>query len=153
MSRILIASIIILSVGTACADDKPATGELAKLQGTWEGRTGRDGRYQTVMTFKKDTGATDNTTVDGKKIGLSYKFEIDEKADPKRIHIYDIIRYGGNGSGPAHVYGIYRFIDPDTIEFCNGFDGRYPTEFKNGEPGSSLLFTLKRGTQATKADK
>jgi uncharacterized protein (TIGR03067 family) len=152
MNRILIASLMILSVRVTYSDDKPLTGDLAKLQGTWKGKTGQDGRFESVMTLKRDTGALDNTTADGSKMGLTYKFEIDEKAEPKRIHTYEIVRYGGNGSGPEHVYGIYRFIDENTVEFCNGFNGQYPTEFKGGEPGT-FLFTLKRDTGATKSEK
>jgi uncharacterized protein (TIGR03067 family) len=153
MNRVLVASFVLIWVHTTVAEDKPLTGDLAKLQGVWKGTTGQDGRFQTVMTLKGQSGALDNTTSDGSKIGLKYKFDIDEKADPKRMHVFEIVRYGGNGSGPEHVYGIYRFIDADTIEICNGFDGKYPTEFQPGEQGKSFLFKLKRDTDAAKSEK
>jgi hypothetical protein len=153
--KLLLAfSLMFLWVHACRGDDKPLTGDMAKFQGTWKGETGRDGQYQTVMIFKGHAGTTDNTTLNGDKIGLTYKFDIDEKAKPhKRIHIYDIVRYGGNGSGPDQVYGIYEFVDANTIRFCNGFDGRYPTEFKDGERRSSLLFTIKREAEVANTGK
>jgi uncharacterized protein (TIGR03067 family) len=153
MNRVLVASIVLIWVHTTFAQDKPPTGDLAKLQGVWKGTTGEDGRFQTVMTLKGQSGALDNTTRDGSKIGLKYKFEIDEKANPKRIHAFEIVRYGGNGTGPEHLYGIYRFIDADTIEICNGFGDKYPTEFQPGEHAKSFLFKLKRDTDAAKSEK
>jgi uncharacterized protein (TIGR03067 family) len=152
MNRLLIAAILIALVPATHADDKPLTGDLAKIQGVWKGKTGRDGQFETVMTVKGNSGAYDNTTRDGSKIGLTYKLEIDEKAEPRRIHMYEVTRYGGNGSGPEEVFGIYKFIDDDTIMLCNGFDGKYPAEFK-GREGTSTVFTLKRETKETKPEK
>jgi hypothetical protein len=149
MNRILMASILIALVHGTYADDKHLTGDMVRIQGVWKGRTGPERQFQTVMTIKGNSGAFDNTTRDGSKIGLTFKFEIDEKAEPRRMHKYDIVRYGGNGSGPEHVYGIYTFIDNDTIMFCNGLEGKYPTEFKAGE-GTSTVFTLKRDNEAKK---
>jgi hypothetical protein len=124
--------------------DKPVQGDLAKLQGVWKGKTGRNGIFESVMTIKGETGRLDNTTPDGNKIGLTYKLRIDEGAKPhKTIDSFDIVRYGGTGNGPDHVFGIYEFIDDNTLRFCNGFD-KYPAEFKGGDPGQSILFTLKR---------
>lgn len=125
------------------ANDEHLTGDLAKIQGTWTGKTGTNGLLQTVETFKGKTGRTDNTTPDGKEIGLVFRFELDENAKPyKRMHVYDIARYGGGAGGPKEVHGIYTFIDDNTIMFCNGFDGKYPTAFENS--ASSLVCTLKR---------
>jgi hypothetical protein len=154
-TKLLLAlSLIFLWVHASRADDKPLTGDMAKIQGTWKGQTGRDGQFQTVMTLKGNTGKVDNTTSTGDKIGLAYKFEIDDKAKPyKTIRIYDIVRYGGNGRGPEQVYGIYEFVDANTIRFCNGFDGKYPTEFKDSEGRSSLLFTLKRDAEVAETGK
>jgi len=123
--------------------DEHLTGDLARIQGVWKGKTGTDGYFQTVETFKGKTGRTDNTTPAGKEIGLIYLFDIDEHAKPhKRMRIYDISRYGAGSGGPKEVYGIYTFIDDDTLMFCNGFDGKYPAAFENS--ASSLVYTMKR---------
>ncbi len=132
-------------------DDEPLTGDLARIQGTWKADTGGDKGLQFVETFKRDTGAFENTAPDGRKVaGATFRFEIDEKAEPcRRIHFYDMKRNGGIGSGPGQVHSIYTFIDDNTILFCNRFDGRYPKGFENGE----RVFTLKRQPEVEKAEK
>jgi RNA polymerase sigma factor (sigma-70 family) len=123
--------------------DEQLTGDLGRIQGAWKGKTGTDGYFQTVETFKGKTGRTENTAPDGNEFGLVYRFEIDEHAKPhKRIHIYDIARYGTDSGGPKEVHGLYTFIDDNTIMFCNRFDGKYPAAFGNSP--SSLMYTMKR---------
>jgi hypothetical protein len=133
----------------ATANDSPMIGDLARLQGTWTGMTGTNQAFQTVETYKGTTGRTDNTTSDGREIGLIYRFEIDEHATPhKRIRFFDIARYGGGGGGPNEVYGIYKFIDDNTIMYCNGFEGKYPEAFENS--ATTLVCTLKRASSPQK---
>ncbi len=128
-------------------NDEHLTGDLARLQGTWTGTTGTNEHFQTVEAFKGKTGRTDNTTPDGKEIGLIYRFDIDEDAKPhKRMHIYDIARYpGSGGGGPKEVHAIYKFIDDNTIMYCNGFDGQYPAAFENS--ASAPVCTMTRSRQ------
>lgn len=134
-------------------DDKPPTGDVKKLQGVWKGKTGRNGIFDSVMTIKGDAGRLDNTTPNGKIIGLTYKFTIDERAKPfKTMDKFDIVRYGGTGNGPNHVFTIYEFLDDNTIRFCNGFD-KYPTEFKRADDNSTTLSTFKRVTEDAKPEK
>ena len=107
-----------------------------------------------MEAFKRETGAFDNITPDGTKVGGTFRFEIDEKAEPyRRIHLHDIRLYGANGNGHEQVHGIYKFIDDNTIMFCNRFDGKYPTEFENGEPQKCNVFTLKREPEVEKTEK
>ncbi len=71
-----------------------------------------------METFKGNTGRTDNTSPDGKEIGLIYRFDIDEHAKPhKTMHVYDIARYGGSG-GPKEIFRIYKFINDKMICFA-----------------------------------
>jgi hypothetical protein len=131
-------------------DDKPLTGDLAKIQGTWKERNGGNKNSQFAETFKRDTGAFDNTRPDGTKFGGTFRFEIDEKAEPyRRIHLYDMGRSVGNGGTPHEVHGIYTFIDDNTIMFCNRFDGKYPTGLDNGE----RVVILKREPEVKKVEK
>jgi hypothetical protein len=131
-------------------DDKPLTGDLAKIQGTWKERNGGNKNSQFAETFKRDTGAFDNTRPDGTKFGGTFRFEIDEKAEPyRRIHLYDMGRSVGNGGAPHEVHGIYTFIDDNTIMFCNRFDGKYPTGLDNGE----RVVILKREPEVKKVEK
>jgi hypothetical protein len=147
------AALLCTLMHPASADDTPKKGDLAKIQGVWKGKTGRNGMFESVMTIKGDTGRLDNTTANGRKIGLTYKITIDEGAKPhKTLDSSDIVRYGGSGKGADHVFGIYEFVDDNTIRFCNGFD-KYPTEFKDGDDGPPILFTLKRVTEDAKPEK
>jgi hypothetical protein len=56
MNRLPLLSIALLfGLGnTAPADEKPKKGDLAKLQGTWTGKTGLDGCFQTTFIFNGD---------------------------------------------------------------------------------------------------
>ena len=76
------AALLLTLAHPVYADDKALTGDLAKLQGVWTGKTGRNGILDSVMTIKGDTGRLDNTMPNGKIIGLTYKFTIDERAKP-----------------------------------------------------------------------
>ena len=89
---------LLLILGSlAIADDKPIKGDLAKLQGTWTGRTERDGSYQSTMTIKGDECSFDNVTRNGDKIGFTSKIEVNERAEPhKTLDHADIRRYGGS---------------------------------------------------------
>ena len=105
------------------------------------------------MKIKGDDCSLDNVLPNGEKMGFASKIEVNEQARPhKTIDHTDIVRYGGSGNGPDHISGIYEFVDENTIKFCNGFDKR-PTEFKNGNGGPPILFTLKRETKEDKTKK
>ncbi len=146
-------ALLLLLGNSACADDNPIKGHLATLQGTWTGKTGRDGFYQSTMTIKGDVCSFDNVTRNGEKIGYTSKITVNEKARPhKTIDQTHIVRYGGSGKGADHILGIYEFVDKNTIRICNGFDKR-PTEFKSGDGRPPILFTLKRETKADNAKK
>jgi hypothetical protein len=150
---LLLAVALALLAHPAYSDDTPLKGDLAKLQGVWKGKTGRDGFFDSVMTIKGDAGTFDNTTKDGRKIGLKYKLTVNDKAKPhKTMDHSEIVRYGGSGKGPEHVYCIYEFIDENTVRFSNGFD-KYPTEFKDDDDRQPFQFTLKRVTEKKDKDK
>ena len=151
--RLLSIALLLLLGNIAPAADEPIKGDLARLQGTWTGRTMRDGVLQSTMNIKGDVCSFDNVSPNGEKIGFTSKIEVNEQAKPhKTIDHTDIIRYGGSGNGPDHILGIYEFVDDNTIKFCNGFDKR-PTEFKNGDGGRLIMFTLKRETKGDNAKK
>jgi hypothetical protein len=82
------------------------------------------------------------------KVGGTSRIAIDELAKPyKTIDDTILTRYGGGG--PDHVFGIYEFIDANTIRICNGFDKR-PTDFGGRGSQSFMVFTLKRETKEDK---
>jgi uncharacterized protein (TIGR03067 family) len=141
---LFLVALLVLSTRAVPADDRPIDGELAKLQGTWSGKTGRNGIMITVWTIKKDILESENTLPSGKKVGGTFKLVVDGQARPhKTIDSLTIRRDGGKGSGPDRVVGIYEFVDKDTIRVCNGAPDR-PSEFKAGAGGLPVMFTLKR---------
>ncbi len=147
-----IALLIVLG-NIAPADDKPIKGDLARLQGTWTGKTMRGGLTQSTVNIKGDVCSFDNILPNGEKIGFTSKINVNDQAKPhKTIDHTDINRYGGSGNGPAQILGIYEFVDDNTIKICNGFDER-PSEFKNGDGRPPILFTLKRETKEVKPKK
>ena len=105
-------ALLLLLGSSNSADDNPIKGHLAMLQGTWTGKTGRDGFYQSTMTIKGDVCSFDNVARNGEKIGYTSKIAVNEKAGPhKTIDQTEIVRYGGSRKGPDHVLGIYEFVD------------------------------------------
>ena len=149
---LLVAAMLTVLTNALDAEDKPIEGDLAKLQGIWSGPTGRNGMFLTTWTIKGEIVEYENITKDGKKIGGVCKVAVDERAKPhKAIDQITIAREGGNGSGPKRVLGIYEFIDEDTIRICNDSPKR-PTEFKFGENGPPVLFTLRREPPGKKAN-
>jgi hypothetical protein len=98
---------------------------------TWTGGTG--------------TGRVKVSIRDGRKVTGTCELALDEQAKPhKTIDSSRLIRSDkADINGPESVPGIYRFLDDDKIEICNGFDVR-PSEFRDPGERQGALFTLKR---------
>lgn len=137
-------AILFSLLNAAPADETPKKGDLAKLQGIWAGKTGPEDSFQTTLTIKGESCSFENVTESGDKIGGTSKITIDELAKPHKTMDNTIVsRLGGDGGGPKHVFGIYEFIDDNTVRICTGFDKR-PTDFRGSGSGGFMAFTLKR---------
>ena len=146
--RYLLLLAALIAGPASLADDKPIEGDLAKLQGSWSGKTGRNGVFTTVWTIKGDQVQFDNVTESGKKTtGGTGILALDGQGKPhKTIDSTIVKRQGGIGGGPGIVLGIYEFVDADTIRICNGSPTR-PAAFGEDVDGEfRMTFTLKRVT-------
>ena len=149
---LFMTAVFVLLASAVPAEDAPIEGDLAKLQGSWSGKTGRNGIFFTVWTINKDTLDCENTMPDGRKVGFVSKLVVDGRAKPRKTMDCLIIRRnGGSGNAPDRVLGIYEFIDDDTIRVCNNSPER-PSEFKQAENGLPIMFTLKRDREKKKLE-
>jgi uncharacterized protein (TIGR03067 family) len=124
----------------------PVTGDLAKLQGLWEEEPRPDKDVKSQWLVKGNTVSFVSTLLrNGRKVTGTCELALDEQAKPhKTIDSSRFIRSDkADINGPDRVPGIYRFLDDDKIEICNGFDVR-PSEFRDPGERQGALFTLKR---------
>ena len=140
---IFLAALIVAS--SATADDKAVLGDLARLQGLWTGNLGPNGELTTVWTVRGDTIKSDHFTADGQQANEAVStIHLEDQAMPhKTIDTVVLTRVGGKPNGPGAVFGIYEFVDDDTIRVCNGWPDR-PVEFKAPKGARRVLFTMKR---------
>jgi uncharacterized protein (TIGR03067 family) len=131
----------------APADDKPAEqGDVAKLQGTWVGKTGRANERMDVrvefqgnsvrMTFGRD---------DQKRVGRG-TFKLDDGARPRAFDLVDFRMPEDAPPRPSPPF-IYE-LGGDTLKLCGAgdVDQPRPTEFKSSGAGptSTVLIELTR---------
>jgi uncharacterized protein (TIGR03067 family) len=152
--RIRMSAAILAAVVTSTAvmaDDKTPKGDLAKIQGRWEGVSGRPEEGTSVeytfegksfrLRFKSPGGATG---------GLDGKFRIDETAKPHNT-IDWVDQKGLKGRAYPDIPGIYALLDDDTLKLCTpGINSARPTEFYESTDSSMGQGTivLKRKTKA-----
>ena len=150
--KLVVVSAALTVVGClAPVEDKPVettavTGDLAKLQGTWEEEIRPDRVVRSQWIVKGNTVSFVSTLLrNGREVSGTFKLALDEQAKPHRtIDSSHFIRSSkADINGPDNVPGIYRFLDDDKIEICNGFDVR-PSEFRDPGQRQGALFTLKR---------
>jgi uncharacterized protein (TIGR03067 family) len=152
MRRLLFTAALWLSGAAVAhaADDAPALkGDLDRLQGTWVAkfREDKDTPFLTtiVVTFKDNTVFMKTRPGDAAVVEERFEFRIDETARPRKMVDW-IRKKNSNDEAMPESYGIYEFVDADTVRFCSGGPGKYrPTEFKGGEGNTPPhLVTIKR---------
>ena len=117
------------------------TGDLAKLQGTWEGMGGpnKDTHFTLILEGNKATLVFE---AGGEQIKVNGEFKLDEKAAPKTIDWTKFTAPGGDAIGDN--MGIYK-LEGDKLTLCSGGPGNErPTEFKEGDGGPPNLSVVTR---------
>jgi uncharacterized protein (TIGR03067 family) len=119
------------------------TGDLAKLQGRWSGKRGREQNSTVIVTITGTSAAFSITTARGQQRESRGEIKIDETARPhKTLDWVNFTTRSGEKALPN--LAIYRF-DGDTLTICSGGAGNdRPGEFKAGEGGRPSLIELKR---------
>jgi uncharacterized protein (TIGR03067 family) len=146
MNRISAFAVLALLASPVFADDKdkPAKGDLAKFQGTWTSSFGANNEVGLVVTFKESAAHVKFTIGDGQSIEVDGAIKLDEKAKPHKTVDWVDFKAPQGDAAPDN-FGIYEFIDDNTLKVCNGGPGNErPTEFKAGDSGAPQLITLKR---------
>ena len=119
------------------------SGDLAKLQGTWQAQAG-PGRVCPVTL--EVSGCSVKVTVTppiGPKIEASGELKLDESASPKAL---DWLRFTGeDGQDFPEVFAIYELVDADTLRVGNaGPSNPRPTEFVPGDGVLADVLTFRR---------
>lgn len=120
----------------ARADDKPARGDLAKLQGTWKAKVAAD-LFKVRLEIKDQTVVVKGATGEGELFEFKGDFTLDENAKPHKTIDWKNFT-SPDGEVVADVLGIYEFSDADTLKLCSGGpgDGR-PADFKAEDGGQT----------------
>jgi uncharacterized protein (TIGR03067 family) len=140
----LVAAALLDLAGLAVAPpaDDP-TGDLKKMQGTWETTIQAEEDIALAIEIKGDKFTGTFETADGNQATFEGKIKVDEKADPKQIDFVDFV--GPDGSSMPDNLGIYKFESDDELKICTGgHDNPRPKEFKNEGSGGAMTLTLKK---------
>jgi uncharacterized protein (TIGR03067 family) len=128
--------------GAAGAADT-LSGDLAKLQGRWTGKGGREKNATITITVKGNAVAFAMTLPDGQERASKGEIKIDENAKPHKTLDWVNFTNASGESTPTNL-AIYR-LKGDTLTLCSGGAGKErPTEFKAGEGNRPSLIELKR---------
>jgi len=154
MYRAVLALVALIAAPVLAQDqEKPLSGDIAKLQGRWTASAGPQKDIPLEMEIKGTKSTIRLTTPDGADIELSSEVKLDEKADPKK---WDWVNRKLNGEAFPDGETIYK-LDGDSLTICGGNPGvPRPTEFKQAEDGQALLIVFTRAKAkdaAKKADK
>jgi uncharacterized protein (TIGR03067 family) len=116
------------------------TGDLAKLQGHWSGKAGREQNVAVTVTIQGTSAAFSFTGPRGQRQSKG-EFKLDENAKPhKTLDWVNFTTSRGENAQPS--LAIYT-LKGDTLTLCNGGPGNErPTEFKAGEMGRPSLMVL-----------
>jgi uncharacterized protein (TIGR03067 family) len=127
---------------TGTASPGELTGDLAKLQGRWSGKGGRERNVAIVVTIQGSNAAFSITPPDGQTRESKGEIKIDENAKPHKT--LDWVNFvTASGETARENLAIY-LLKGDTLTICSGGAGNErPTEFKAGEGGRPSLVELR----------
>ncbi len=119
-------------------------GDLAKFQGKWTTKFGRDREISLAIEIKNEKVTLSGTAPNGQEFEMKGEVKVNDQAKPHKT--LDWVKFTGpEGNDVPDNLAIYELQDADTIKVCGGGPGNErPTEFKDGEGGTPHVLTLKR---------
>lgn len=147
----VLAVLLVLTTSAARADDSAPSGDLAKIQGRWTGKFGKDNDISVAFEIKGNEVSGHFTNKDGEDVSLKGEVKLDESAKPHKA--VDWVKFTGRDGQelPANL-GIYS-IEGDEFKVCNGGPNNpRPTEFKAGENGEQPQLIILKREKAASAD-
>ena len=141
------------SGGAAASTASAPQGDLAKLQGSWEAKTGLQPDYaDLIWVIRAGRCNVSVRAPDGVTTIHDVELTIDETTTPKSLDF----KGGIAPEGPLKSISrsIYE-LDGNTLKICAGYpDGPRPSEFKAGVEGRApeLLIFERRGNSTPEAD-
>ena len=134
---------------TAQDDAKKPEGDLAKLQGKWEGELRNDeGKIPIVLEFDGSTVVVTLTSPDGDDLEIEGTVKIDEAKDPKTLDFVDFTSTDGDSIGD--VLGLYE-LDGDTLTYDSGGPNN-PRPSKIDPDSTHYLVAQKKAAAKAKAE-
>jgi uncharacterized protein (TIGR03067 family) len=130
------ASLLLACLFAPFADDEP-TGDLKKMQGTWEGLVQLQDEVPILLEIKGDKITVTVKPPEGDEVHLEGKIKLDEKADPRRIDFVEFVGTDGN-SMPDNL-GIYKFVNDDELMIRTGGPDNDRPKVIDGNDGTSLV--------------
>ena len=156
MKLLLTALLVAASAGvTTSADDKPLSGDLAKLQGKWKALVGTNKDQDLTWEFKGEKLVAKGKTGNGGEDYMTTStVAIDESASPKRLdqsHFVVAIEGKGEIEQESTLLAIYK-LKGDELIICSGsFDGERPMSFEDRDKGGEpIVFKRVRNGAASK---
>jgi uncharacterized protein (TIGR03067 family) len=127
----------------------PAAGDLAKLQGKWEGRAGAAKEIRVTLEVSESKVKVLVHTPQGLKIRAKGRLKLDESTSPRRL---DWVEFSSSDHQTLpEIVGIYK-IENDAFTICNGgFNGARPSDFKPGDGPLADVLVFRRPATATAA--
>ena len=146
--RILLAALAIGLAATATAtrshaqdDAKKPEGDMAKLQGKWEGKLHREGNeLPIVLEIDGDDVFATMTGPDGDEIEFEGGLKLDESKAPKTLDFVDFT--GPSGDAIPDILGIYKFEAETLTIDSGGPGGDRPSKFESDPDHQFVLKKL-----------
>jgi uncharacterized protein (TIGR03067 family) len=125
-----LACFVAASSSASSADDE-VKGDLAKLQGKWEGMFGPQKALKALIEIKGKRIVISSTNAAGQERSIKGEIRINESKSPKEMDFLN--RRNPQGREIPDGKGIYQ-VDDDTLKVCVSRPGEArPTEFKEAE--------------------
>jgi uncharacterized protein (TIGR03067 family) len=131
----------------------PESGDLNKLQGTWEASVGKKQEFSVTLEVKGNDVTATIKPKKGPKLKANGELQIDEKASPRKL---DWVKFSTpDGIEVPKMLSIYRLEGEKLYVRSGGFNDSRPKAFEAGGEGlwsEVVVFTRPAKTEAITAN-